>query len=366
MGCTLVGIADNGESGKALIERERPDIIITDIRMPKLDGFGMVDQTRAVVPDAVIVMLSGYDDFDYALKSINRHVFEYLLKPAKISEVRNTLIRATVEAGQRKRFKEIQHQSQLMERKSFMLDALNGVVSKSLDVFREEGNRTRCMMHVFQSLDGEKLPTDEMTALCDRLPNQPGNICLTKPEQFLYFHFPGRGPDGGSLHRQLAQIIDGVGVGYLSQATERPVTLAEVGAAYRTICARLDFERFTAFDRLPDADLKDCRFSPDLDGLCQSIADGTDDEVEVMINLVLAGMVKSSDYDIMAVCFSLYALLLRLAQMNDNHTVWELRDVAQLRDFNDACALVRDAIERIRSRDQADEPREVSCWRTAS
>lgn len=80
-GYEVVGDASDGELALPVILKEKPDILITDIRMPFMDGLELSRMVKAELPDIKIVILSGYDDFEYAKQAIKIGVAEYLLKP---------------------------------------------------------------------------------------------------------------------------------------------------------------------------------------------------------------------------------------------------------------------------------------------
>ena len=80
-GDEFVGDASDGELALPVILKEKPDILITDIRMPFMDGLELSRMVKAELPDIKIVILSGYDDFEYAKQAIKIGVAEYLLKP---------------------------------------------------------------------------------------------------------------------------------------------------------------------------------------------------------------------------------------------------------------------------------------------
>lgn len=82
-GQPLAGIrlAENGLDALRLIGEERPDFLFTDIRMPKLDGLELCRQVSEMDSDIQIVIVSGYNDFEYAQKCVSYGVKEYLLKP---------------------------------------------------------------------------------------------------------------------------------------------------------------------------------------------------------------------------------------------------------------------------------------------
>lgn len=89
--CKVVGTAYTGEMGLKLITAESPDIIFSDIRMPRMDGLTMVSGIKSQFPHAQITILTGFRDFDYAQKAIHLGVNRFLLKPSKMSEIQEAL-----------------------------------------------------------------------------------------------------------------------------------------------------------------------------------------------------------------------------------------------------------------------------------
>lgn len=90
--CVVVGEAGNGEEGLALILQESPDIVITDICMPLLDGLEMVDAALKKRHFHSIILTS-YSEFEYAQKAISLQVADYLLKPVKENHLRDLLVK---------------------------------------------------------------------------------------------------------------------------------------------------------------------------------------------------------------------------------------------------------------------------------
>lgn len=89
--------ARDGIDGLSMCAEYMPDIIMTDIRMPRMDGLSFISQAKDLVPDGRFIILSGYSDFDYARTAIQYGVKEYLLKPSSKSEIQKTLSRITSE-----------------------------------------------------------------------------------------------------------------------------------------------------------------------------------------------------------------------------------------------------------------------------
>ena len=83
-GYTFVGEASDGEMALPLIRKLRPDVLITDIKMPFLDGLALSRIVQSELPQTRIIIISGYDDFEYARQAIEVGVEQYLLKPNDI------------------------------------------------------------------------------------------------------------------------------------------------------------------------------------------------------------------------------------------------------------------------------------------
>ena len=90
-GCTVVGYAYNGAEGLALIKKERPNIIISDIRMPEIDGLTMIAALKSEFPYMQISILTGFRNFEYAKRAITLGVSRFLLKPSKLDEVEEAI-----------------------------------------------------------------------------------------------------------------------------------------------------------------------------------------------------------------------------------------------------------------------------------
>lgn len=79
----VVGEASNGVMALEEIEKKKPDVLITDIRMPGMDGLELMKEIRKKKLDTKVVLVSGYVEFDYAQKAIRMGAVDYLLKPVE-------------------------------------------------------------------------------------------------------------------------------------------------------------------------------------------------------------------------------------------------------------------------------------------
>ncbi|CCQ92643.1 putative AraC-type DNA-binding domain-containing proteins [[Clostridium] ultunense Esp] len=85
--CQVCGVGANGAEGKMLVDRYRPDIVLTDIKMPAMNGLELAEYVKAHSPETVVILLSGYSDFHFAQEAIRHQVLDYLLKPIEMSDL---------------------------------------------------------------------------------------------------------------------------------------------------------------------------------------------------------------------------------------------------------------------------------------
>lgn len=140
MGCTVAGTAENGYEGLQMISRLEPDVVITDIRMPKMDGLKMIEQARSLGAECDYVILSGYSEFEYARKGLQLGVKDYLLKPVTIGLVKELLAKLTKDEKEKTEDPNRDY-SQIVQG---MLDAVdkNCGMSLSLESFAEKYRMT--------------------------------------------------------------------------------------------------------------------------------------------------------------------------------------------------------------------------------
>ncbi|RED87867.1 helix-turn-helix domain-containing protein [Cohnella phaseoli] len=87
LGLRLAGECANGYEALRMLDELEIDLVITDVRMPLLDGLGLIEQAKELYPNIAFLVISGYDDYAYVRKSIQLAVADYLLKPADADEL---------------------------------------------------------------------------------------------------------------------------------------------------------------------------------------------------------------------------------------------------------------------------------------
>ena len=100
IGLKMCGTAKSGEEAIELAKTTQPDIILSDIRMPNMDGLEMAEQFMQLNPRCAIIFLTGHREFEYARKAIALGAFDYLLKPTNPEEIMECCERAVKEVRQ--------------------------------------------------------------------------------------------------------------------------------------------------------------------------------------------------------------------------------------------------------------------------
>lgn len=99
-GFVFCGEAPDGELALPQLETLKPDLLVTDIRMPFMDGLQLWRLVRERLPQTKIMIISGYDEFGYAQQAIKLGVAEYLLKPISTQDVSAALQRIAAQFDQ--------------------------------------------------------------------------------------------------------------------------------------------------------------------------------------------------------------------------------------------------------------------------
>jgi len=144
-GFKIVGDESDGELAYPMILREQPDILITDIKMPFMDGLELSKLLKKDMPQLKIIIISGYSDFGYAQQAIDIGVCEYLLKPVTSSKLVASVKNAAAAIEKERKEKGILEQYQLLvyqkqgeRRKDFFEALVSGGMSLSQIIEKEE------------------------------------------------------------------------------------------------------------------------------------------------------------------------------------------------------------------------------------
>ncbi len=175
------GEAADGEMALSMMQDLMPDILLTDIRMPFLDGFDLIRHAKAMMPWLKTLIISGYDEFESAQRAISLGVDRYLLKPVRAEE----LIAA------------IHTVSQQLEQSKTRNELLAGYNEDQL----RHALRQHFMQHLFLGGAGTSSLLERARGL---------DIDIVQPfYQVVLFHFDGGQDEGaGELRRRVAVLLD--------------------------------------------------------------------------------------------------------------------------------------------------------------
>lgn len=116
--------AENGAEALRLLEEELPDVILSDIAMPVMNGLEMLESLRSQGSDIPVIIMSGYNDFSFAQQAIRYNAVEYLLKPVNPQELIKTISRVT-SMLEEKDFREVK------TRQSFLNELFSGNIQSA-------------------------------------------------------------------------------------------------------------------------------------------------------------------------------------------------------------------------------------------
>ena len=132
LGVHTIVEAENGKVGLTTALIERPDLVITDIRMPIMDGLEMIGQLRPTLPNTQFIILSGHNEFEYAQKALHYGgVYDYLLKPLQYDQSLAVITNCLAQIG------EMRNESRIVEKSSDIVVKENQLLTEPIE--REKG-----------------------------------------------------------------------------------------------------------------------------------------------------------------------------------------------------------------------------------
>ncbi len=223
-GFEFVGEASDGELAYPLISNTKPDILITDIKMPFMDGLELSRLVKKELPDIKILVLSGYNEFEYAKEAIGIGITEYLVKPVsgeKLLEAVKKVAKIIEEERQQKQFL-LAYQNEQEERKQLARQNMfcrlvegKSSVSVLLNEAREVGMDLRAtqynivLFQVFTEVEAENYSHD-----LNRLTVKIEELITTMPEVIMIerglegFAFILKGTDNRNIEEILPLFLD--------------------------------------------------------------------------------------------------------------------------------------------------------------
>jgi YesN/AraC family two-component response regulator len=132
----VAGEAMDGKTALELVRLNQPDVLVTDIRMPLLSGLDLIKEVRGAFPHVKILIISGYDSFEYAQTAIKYGVSDYILKPIDRGKLEEVLTRLIIRLEKEK--KAFRNSHAYLTERSGQESLVNGVAEYMLNHFSEE------------------------------------------------------------------------------------------------------------------------------------------------------------------------------------------------------------------------------------
>lgn len=159
-GCEVVGEASNGLEGLEQISEKKPDIVITDVRMPGLDGIGMIRKMKEDGFHPECIVISGYSEFEYARQAVKLGVSDFLIKPIDDEDLEHALEKTCAAVRDKNRISKIRNKmeditdSRVMLFKEYMLDeaAQEDYVARAVKYIRQNYQKEITVKTVADSL----------------------------------------------------------------------------------------------------------------------------------------------------------------------------------------------------------------------
>ncbi len=167
LGLQVCAEADDGDTALPLVEQLRPDILITDVRMRRMDGIELSERAKALIPELKVVFLSGYNDTEYLRKALRMDAVDYMYKPATPDEVAEVMGRIVQQLNEQKsetekykRLQRVLEESLPLLREQFLHEWLDGLsddmqrIRRKVEFFQFSLPANKAVMPVLFSPEG--------------------------------------------------------------------------------------------------------------------------------------------------------------------------------------------------------------------
>ncbi|WP_458126895.1 response regulator [Paenibacillus sp. Z3-2] len=126
-GFEIQGVCSNGEEAIRMMQQDQPDLVVTDIRMPVMNGLELVEEARRLQHESMLfVITSGYSDFNYARQAIRLGVSNYLTKPVDSAEAEEMLERLSLHLQEREKQERVRELANEQRSKALLLALVEG------------------------------------------------------------------------------------------------------------------------------------------------------------------------------------------------------------------------------------------------
>lgn len=239
-------VVDTAASAKEAIEKYktyRPELVITDIRMPGMDGLQLTGQLRAMDSKLHFLILSGYADFEYAKKAMAYKADGYLMKPVDEEELIDYLSKIKEQIDQEKTAERLQSASKEWGREAFIRSLLTGAYKENANL-EEEAEQLGLLWHSYQVLllslrqgDEEELDPAVLTGLWKRLSDmfeqtERGIVFMYQAKLGVMLKEPILSVETDDVYQDIRQALEGTGTEFTASLGYKVGALRDVSCSY--------------------------------------------------------------------------------------------------------------------------------------
>ncbi|RIX52651.1 DNA-binding response regulator [Paenibacillus nanensis] len=239
-------VVDTASSGNEAIEKYkayRPDLVITDIRMPGMDGLQLTGQLRAMDAKLHFLILSGYADFEYAKKAMAYKADGYLMKPVDEEELIEYLKKIKDQIDREKSSERWQHVSKEWGREAFIRSLLTGA-SEQNDRMEEEARELGLLWNSYQVLllslkqgEDEELEPAVLTGLWKRLSamfEQTGRgfVFMYQAKIGVLLKEPILSVETEDVYQDIRKALEGTGTDFSASLGHKVCAIRDVASSY--------------------------------------------------------------------------------------------------------------------------------------
>jgi two-component system response regulator YesN len=220
LGITGIRQANDGINGLEAAKEWRPDIILCDVRMPRMDGIKMLEQIEAFLPNIAAIFMSGFSDKEYLKAAIRLKAINYIEKPIDPAEITETVLNAVKQCREHQKHKEHESSDHVSEQLAYCLtlpySTCQETVERHLKQFNahHRADRFRAVTTFILKLENSPEHPDVLPAALKGLkkylaPMHLHIICSDKRLRHLVFHVYGQHkPSSGTLIMVAEKILE--------------------------------------------------------------------------------------------------------------------------------------------------------------
>lgn len=127
----IVGVACDGQEALDMVRERTPHLLLTDIKMPLMDGIELMREARKICPELQVILLTAYEDFEYAKEAIKFRACDYLLKPLAKEDLLESVLNAKRQYDSRMREAHQKNKSRPLLNRQFISDLMSGYYSRT-------------------------------------------------------------------------------------------------------------------------------------------------------------------------------------------------------------------------------------------